>query len=144
MDMADRIKQQRIKMGYTQEELGQKLGLQKSAIAKYENGRVENMKRSVIVNMAKVLECSPAYLMGWEAEAPEEKPALTARDERDIKKDLDSIMEKLSTGEAGPASYDGESLDPEAAELFKDELEIALRRLKLINKEKYTPKKYKK
>ena len=86
MDMADRIKQQRIKMGYTQEELGQKLGLQKSAIAKYENGRVENMKRSVIVNMAKVLECSPAYLMGWEAEAPEEKPALTARDERDIKK----------------------------------------------------------
>ncbi len=144
MDMADRIKQQRIKMGYTQEELGQKLGLQKSAIAKYENGRVENMKRSVIVNMAKVLECSPAYLMGWEAEAPEEKPALTARDERDIKKDLDSIMEKLSTGEAGPASYDGEDLDPEAAELFKDELEIALRRLKLINKEKYTPQKYKK
>ena len=112
--------------------------------AKYENGRVENMKRSVIVNMAKVLECSPAYLMGWEAEAPEEKPALTARDERDIKKDLDSIMEKLSTGEAGPASYDGEDLDPEAAELFKDELEIALRRLKLINKEKYTPQKYKK
>ena len=144
MDMADRIKQQRIKMGYTQEELGQKLGLQKSAIAKYENGRVENMKRSVIVNMAKVLECSPAYLMGWEAEAPEEKPAFTARDERDIKKDLDSIMEKLSTGEAGPASYDGEDLDPEAAELFKDELEIALRRLKLINKEKYTPQKYKK
>ena len=144
MDMADRIKQQRIKMGYTQEELGQKLGLQKSAIAKYENGRVENMKRSVIVNMAKVLECSPAYLMGWEAEAPEEKPAFTARDERDIKKDLDSIMEKLTAGEAGPASYDGENLDPDAAELFKDELEIALRRLKLINKEKYTPQKYKK
>lgn len=79
MDMADRIKQQRIKMGYTQEELGQKLGLQKSAIAKYENGRVENMKRSVIVNMAKVLECSPVYLMGWEAEAPEEKPAHASR-----------------------------------------------------------------
>ena len=70
--------------------------------------------------------------------------AFTARDERDIKKDLDNIMEKLTAGEAGPASYDGENLDPEAAELFKDELEIALRRLKLINKEKYTPKKYKK
>lgn len=69
---------------------------------------------------------------------------LTARDERDIAKDLNNIMEKLSSGEAGPASYDGEPLSPEAAELFKDELEIALRRLKLINKEKYTPKKYKK
>ena len=31
-----------------------------------------------------------------------------------------------------------------AAELFRDELEIALKRLKIINKEKYTPKKYKK
>lgn len=69
---------------------------------------------------------------------------ITAKDERDIKKDLESIMEKLSLGEEGPAAYDGEPLDPDAAELFKDELEIALRRLKLINKEKYTPKKYKK
>lgn len=66
MEMSERIRERRTFMGYTQEELGQKLGLQKSAIAKYENGRVENIKRSVISNMAKVLECSPCYLMGWE------------------------------------------------------------------------------
>lgn len=66
MEMANRIKQRRTAMGYTQEELATKLGLQKSAIAKYENGRVENIKRSVISNMAKILECSPAYLMGWQ------------------------------------------------------------------------------
>lgn len=53
-------------------------------------------------------------------------------------------MTKLMTGEDGPASYDGMELDPEAAELFRDELEIALRRLKIINKEKYRPDKYKK
>jgi len=69
---------------------------------------------------------------------------ITKKDERDIAKDLDSIMTKLSSNEYGPAAYNGEDLDPEAAELFKDELEIALRRLKLINKEKYTPKKFKK
>lgn len=68
MEMSERIKERRIFMGYTQEELGEKLGLQKSAIAKYENGRVENIKRSVIANMAKVLECSPSYLMGWDEE----------------------------------------------------------------------------
>ncbi len=73
-----------------------------------------------------------------------EQKGLTARDNRDIAKDLDNIMEKLTSGENGPASYNGEEISPEAAELFKDELEIALRRLKLINKEKYTPKKYKK
>lgn len=66
MEMAERIKERRNIMGFTQEELGEKLGLQKSAIAKYENGRVENMKRSVIADMAALLECSPAYLMGWD------------------------------------------------------------------------------
>lgn len=66
MGMAEIIKERRLAMGYTQEELAQKLGLQKSAIAKYENGRVENIKRSVIAEMAKSLECSPAYLMGWD------------------------------------------------------------------------------
>ena len=68
--------------------------------------------------------------------------ALTNRDKRDISKDLDRIMKKLKSGEDGPASYDGEELDPEAAELFRDELEIALKRLKIINKEKYTNKRY--
>lgn len=72
MGMAERIKERRLIMNYTQEELAEKLGLQKSAIAKYENGRVENIKRSVIALMATVLECSPAYLMGWSEEAKEQ------------------------------------------------------------------------
>lgn len=66
MCMGARIKERRVAMGYTQEELAEKLGLQKSAIAKYENGRVENIKRSVIREMSKILECNPSYLMGWD------------------------------------------------------------------------------
>lgn len=37
---------------------------------------------------------------------------LTPKDNRDIAKDLDSIMEKLQSGNDGPASYDGEELSP--------------------------------
>lgn len=70
MDMATRIKERRLAMDYTQEELASKLGLQKSAIAKYENGRVENIKRSIIQKMASILECSPSYLMGWDDSTP--------------------------------------------------------------------------
>lgn len=69
---------------------------------------------------------------------------LTAKDEKDIAKDLDNIMRKLSSKENGPASFNGQELSDESAELFRDELEIALRRLKLINKEKYNPNKNKK
>ena len=70
MGMAERIKQRRIALGFTQEELANRLGLQKSAVAKYENGRVENIKRTVIQKMADILECSPSYLMGWDDDTP--------------------------------------------------------------------------
>lgn len=119
------------------------LGLNKSAVSTWCNGtRLPRMDK---VNLlANYFHCNRSDLIEEKIEPKEKAPELTTRDERDIAKDLNNIMEKLTSGEAGPASYDGEPLDPEAAALFKDELEIALRRLKLINKEKYTPKKYKK
>ena len=62
-------------------------------------------------------------------------------------KNTDNTTQESTTEDdltAADPDEDGEELDPEAAELFRDELELALRRLKIINKEKYTPKKYKK
>ncbi len=97
-----------------------------------------------LIKIANFLGVSVEYLMTGKEEVKEKAPELTSRDERDIARDLNNIMAKLSSGDAGPASYDGEPIDPEAAELFRDELEIALRRLKLINKEKYNPNKNKK
>lgn len=66
MEMGELIKNLRIEKGLTQEELGNLLGLKKAAINKYESGRVENIKRSVIQKMAEIFDVSPAYLMGWE------------------------------------------------------------------------------
>ena len=115
----------------------------------FSNGYIGQLRKGVfpsdrLVLIANYLNVSPDYLMTGETPSDKKEVTLTPRDERDIAKDLDNIMEKLNAGEDGPASYNGEELDPEAAELFRDELEIALRRLKIINKEKYTPKKYKK
>ncbi len=95
--------------------------------------------------MGKVQRLADYFGIGKTDLIDEKSPdALTVKDNRDIAKDLDRIMEKLNSGESGPASYNGQELDPEAAELFRDELEIALKRLKIINKEKYTNKRYKK
>lgn len=69
---------------------------------------------------------------------------LTKKDNRDIAKDIDSIMYKLTSKEYGPAAYNGENLSKESTDLFREELEIALKRLKLINKEKCNPNKNKK
>ena len=55
MDIGQKIKEARLAKGLTQEELGNLVGLQKSAIAKYENGRVVNIKRSTLQKLAKAL-----------------------------------------------------------------------------------------
>lgn len=68
MGMAERIKELRLAAGMSQEELGFKLGLGKSAIAKYENGRVKNIKQSTIKKMAEIFNCQPSYLMGFDDE----------------------------------------------------------------------------
>lgn len=56
MEIGQKIKQARIDKGLTQEELGNLVGLQKSAIAKYENGRVVNIKRSTLQKLAHALD----------------------------------------------------------------------------------------
>ena len=66
--VGNNIKKYRKEAGITLKELGEKIGVQKSAIAKYENGRVKNLKRGVIAKLADALQCSPTYLMGLEEE----------------------------------------------------------------------------
>ncbi|MCX4317747.1 MAG: helix-turn-helix transcriptional regulator, partial [Lachnospiraceae bacterium] len=64
-DTGKRIKARRKDLGMTQEELGQKAGVTKATINKYETGIVQNLKRSTIEDMAKALNVSPSYIMGW-------------------------------------------------------------------------------
>lgn len=63
MEIGERIREARIAKGMTQEELGKIVGLQKSAIAKYENGRVVNIKRSTIQKLAKALDLKGSDLI---------------------------------------------------------------------------------
>ena len=63
MDIGLKIKTARQAKGMTQEELGYILGVQKSAIAKYENGRVVNIKRSTLKKISDVLGIPPFELI---------------------------------------------------------------------------------
>lgn len=72
MTTGERIRQLRIEHQMTQEELGAKVGVQKAAIYKYENGLIVNLKRSTIEKLALVLDTTPTYLMGMEDDEPEQ------------------------------------------------------------------------
>lgn len=74
MDIGTRIKEARIAKGMTQEELGKIVGVQKSAIAKYEKGRVVNIKRSTLQKIVSALNINPSSLMF--EESPKEAASL--------------------------------------------------------------------
>ena len=73
MNIGSMIKEARLSKGLTQEELGNLVGVQKSAVAKWENGRVVNIKRSSLQRLAVALDMKGSDLI--EDIAPvQEKP----------------------------------------------------------------------
>ena len=128
--------------GYSVNRLEQELGFARSSINKFNKNKpsVEKLQQ-----IADFLNVSLDFLMTeQEAQKAENSPELTTRDERDIKKDLDSLREKLKNKEYGPAAYDGQDIPDEDIDLFLGQVELMLRRLKVKNKEKYNPNKNKK
>lgn len=63
MEIGQKIKKARLEKGMTQQELGEIVGVQKSAIAKYESGRVVNIKRNTLQKIAKALTIRPSELI---------------------------------------------------------------------------------
>ena len=66
LEIGKRIKMLRNSAGITQDELGEKLGVKKAAIQKYESGSIINLKIETIKKLAEIFEVTPAYIMGWD------------------------------------------------------------------------------
>lgn len=95
--------------------------------------------------VADYFNVSVDYLLG-RTEKENFEPELTEKDERDIQKELQKIIEGLE-GKNGYAAFDGQTLDDmddEDRELLIASLENSLRLAKRISKQKFTPKKYRK
>ena len=71
-----RLKELRLQKEYTQEYVGNIIGVSKQTLYKYENGIVTNIPSDKIEALAKVYGVTPEYIMGWntptspEPEAP--------------------------------------------------------------------------
>lgn len=72
MTVGEKIKAQRKAMRLTQTELGEKLGVQKNAVSKWECGRVTDIPRSKLQAMAALFGVSTAYLIDDEVPAAPE------------------------------------------------------------------------
>lgn len=69
MTIGERIKQKRIELDLSQDELAKKVGYKsRSSIQKIESAR--NLPLPKVEKMARALGCTPSYLMGWEYDNP--------------------------------------------------------------------------
>lgn len=66
MDISKMIKSRRLELGLTLKDVATALGTAESTISRYESSNIQNMGIDKIEALAKVLKCSPGYLMGWE------------------------------------------------------------------------------
>ena len=66
MNTGGRIKQRRLELGLSADELALRIGKSRATIYRYENGDIENMPTPILEPLAKALYTTPAQLMGWE------------------------------------------------------------------------------
>lgn len=126
--------------GYSVNKLEKELGFARSSINKFNKNKpsVEKLQQ-----IADLLEVSLDYLLSNTDETIKEKaPTLTARDERDIEKILNNTREQLLSQEG--LMFGGDPASPEAIDSILSAMQIGMEMAKKKNKEKYTPKKYKK
>jgi repressor LexA len=69
MRVGDRIKKRRTELEMSVDELAAKLQKNRATVYRYESGEIENLPLSILEPVAEALHTSPAYLMGWEADA---------------------------------------------------------------------------
>lgn len=88
------------------------------------------------------IELMANYFGISKADLVEEHTSLTKKDTRDIEKILDQTREQLTSQEG--LMFEGEPATPEAVDSILAAMQVGMEMAKLKNKEKYTPKKYKK
>jgi transcriptional regulator with XRE-family HTH domain len=137
-----RIKERRESLNISAEELAQEIGVHKATIHRYENGDFKSMKLPVIEAISHALRVNPSWILG-KSDRMEEIPEtpLTTRDQKDI--DLIINQTKQLLAQDG-LMFDGVPADAESIQSIVDAMTIGLELAKKKNKEKYTPKKYKK
>lgn len=119
MNIGDRIKQRRIELGLDATGLADRIGKSRATIYRYENGDIENMPTTVLEPIAKALNTTPAYLMGWESEKKRAE-------------DMQQNMQQNDIGQLEAAFTDKEISH------FKDYIQLTLSNMKKVDS--YTKK----
>src|SRR5690606_26511069 len=134
MKYGDRLKRLRESKKLSQQQLADKLNINRSTYARYELNKTQH-DYETLQKLAEFYNVSIDYILTGD------DTKITEKDERDIAKRMKKIKEDLTTN--GGLSFYGEPLSEEAKESLLEAVEYAVRTAQRINK-KYIPKKHRK
>ncbi|HJA92098.1 MAG TPA: helix-turn-helix domain-containing protein [Candidatus Eisenbergiella merdipullorum] len=139
MGLYERIRDIAKSKGFSVNRLEQELGFARSSISKFNRNTPSAEK---IQQIADFLNVSVDYILnGKEVDEPKEQ-SLNVKDEKDIEKILKQTEERLLSQEG--LMFDGKPASQESIDSILSAIRVGVEMAKIKNKEKYTPKKYKK
>ena len=139
MTTFERIESLRKSKGISQGKLEKELGFSNGSISKWKNSMPTSERRQKVADYFGV---TTSYLLTGMEEQQRSEIGLTARDEKDIEKILKQTEEQLLSQEG--LMFDGKPASQESIDSILSAIRVGVEMAKIKNKEKYTPKKYKK
>lgn len=133
----DRLKELRKNVRKTQKEVSELIGVASSTYSMYERGKREP-DFETLDKICQLFNVSSDYLIGA-SDYKKKYYELNAKDEKDIEKALEKLVEELDNG---LYSKNMEEYDQESRDLLINALSMGLSIAKKEAKRKFTPKKY--
>ena len=132
--------------GLSKKAFAEKIGVPPTTLRSMLDRGIGNASIDNVIKVCEGLGITTDELVKMaEGQSIKKEIELTPKDERDIQKELQKMIQGL--GSNSYAAFDGETLDDmdqEDRELLIASLENSLRLAKRLAKEKFTPKKYRK
>lgn len=75
MTISDRIRNRRLELGLSVDDLANRLGKNRATVYRYESGDIKNYSNDVMIPLAKALQTNPAYLFGFDDPDPLDESA---------------------------------------------------------------------
>lgn len=137
MNYFDRLKSLCDEQGISINDLEERLGIGRNSLYSWKKNIP---KGSNLIKVADYFDVSTDYLLGRTDK--KHYYDLTEKDERDLQKELQGMIDDLGSNGAFAFSKEDGEIDEETRELLIGSLEQALRIAKIEAKKRYTPKKY--
>lgn len=74
MNIGKRIKDRRIELGLSVDEVAAKIGKNRATVYRYESSDIEDLPTSVLEPLSRALQTTPGYLMGWSVKDTPDSP----------------------------------------------------------------------